>query len=82
MPDPQSPTPPPIDWAPLVTGLGELVGDAMKRLADRASGTAQGARAGTYDRDSLLDDVKWFWEQFADDADTAVELFRSNIPKV
>jgi hypothetical protein len=76
-----SSSPPQVDWAPLVSGLGNLFGDAVKRLSDRASQTSQGLRAGTYDRDTWLDDVKWFWEKFAQDADAAVELCRSHVPK-
>jgi hypothetical protein len=81
MPNPSPTPPPPVDWAPLVGGLGNLIGDAMKRLSDRAKLTADGVRAGTYDRDDWLDDVKWFWERFAADADAAVELCRSHVPK-
>jgi hypothetical protein len=79
---PNPPPPPPVDWAPLVKGLGDLVGDAVKRLSDRASVTAHDVRAGTYDRDTWLDDVRWFWEKFALDADAAVQLYRSHVPKI
>ena len=83
MTPPQQPPPPApeVDWGKLFTTLADLVGDAYKRVAEQAGLRADDLRAGTYDRDQLLDDVKTFWTNFATDAGKAVDAVRSYVPK-
>jgi len=80
-PPPGASAPPEVDWGKLVNTLGDLVGDALKRISEQASHSAEHLRAGDYDRDSWLDDVKTFWTNFADDAGKAVDAIRSYVPK-
>jgi len=79
MADPHPPARPPIDWEAIVGELKQYGHDVVERVGNGLKASAADARNGAYTTDRLLDDVKDFWRELANDVDRGIENWKKYV---